>query len=124
MQLSGCLGYVQVVLKKLVDSCGCFFIKCIWDIAAKNLFQEVFTNAHRELVDQPSDTKLVVRKYSLFGVKELSYAQCQAGLLKSTGQLQQITDTSAVCDLDVSQCLHVQCVDDHMCNLVDIFDRV
>ena len=65
MKLTGSLCNIEIILKEPVDCSECFIIESLGNIRTEDLFQKVFTQRNRKLIDQPSDSEFIIRKYSL-----------------------------------------------------------
>ena len=65
----GCLCNIEIILEKPVDSPQCLFIKRRRDIRTEYFFQKTFAQRNRELIDQPSDAQLIIRKYGLLRIE-------------------------------------------------------
>ena len=57
IKLSGCLGYIQAVLKELVDCDQSLLIKVIRGLAAENLLDKHLAQRDRKLIDQTADSR-------------------------------------------------------------------
>ena len=59
-ELPSRLGYVQVVLKELVDGEQGLLVQCVDGVLLKHLLEEHLAQGGGQLVDQPADAKRAV----------------------------------------------------------------
>lgn len=71
IKLSGGLGHIQAVLKELVDSGQCLLIKLVRRLAVKYLADKHFAQRNGQLINQASDTQVVVSDNVLIGIEIL-----------------------------------------------------
>ena len=60
IELTGCLGHIQVIFKKFIDCGQCFLIERIRQIFAEDFGHKHFAQRNRELIDQTADAEVVV----------------------------------------------------------------
>ena len=81
VQLTGCLRYIQTVLKELVDRDKGLIVKIIRGFVRKDLLDEHLAEWDRKLIDQAADSKLAVRNDVLLAKEDFSDIQGHTGLL-------------------------------------------
>ena len=72
-ELSSRLGYIQVVLKKLVDGEQRLLIQCINGILLEYFLQEHLTQGHWQLIDQAADAQVVIIDDGALRLKDLAH---------------------------------------------------
>ena len=79
VQLSGCLRYVQIILKEFVDGGQRLLIEIIRRFSLKNLTYEHLTERNRQLIDQSSDPQSTEGNHVFLPCKDLAHVQRQLG---------------------------------------------
>ena len=92
MELPGSLRNIEVVLEETIDHGGRLFVKAFRYITAENLFQEIFAQGNRKLIDQSSDAQFIIGEYGLLGVEQFSHFKRQACFAESARKLGKIMD--------------------------------
>ena len=80
-QLARSLGYIQVVLKELVDRGQRLLVEFIWALVLENFPDEHSAKRNRQLVYKSSDTQLVIRNDLLVIKENLADIQRHLGFL-------------------------------------------
>ena len=72
IKLSGGLGHIQAVLKELVDGSQCLLVELVRRLSVKYLADKHFAQRNGQLINQTSDTQVVVSDNVLIGVENLA----------------------------------------------------
>ena len=84
-QLTRRLGYVQVVLKELVDGEQRLLVQCIDGVLLEHLLQEHLAQGSRQLIDQPANTQIFVVDDVALRIEHLADLDGDLGLFVALG---------------------------------------
>ena len=97
-ELPSRLGYVQVVLKELVDGEQGLLVQGVDGVLLKHLLKEHLAQGGGQLVDQPADTQILVIDDALLRVEHPAHVDGDPRLLVGPGQLPDVAHDGADAD--------------------------
>ena len=124
IELTGCLGHIQVIFKKFIDCGQCFLIERIRQIFAEDFGHKHFAQRNRELIDQTANAEVVVRYHVFVCVENFSYFECHLRLFVRTRYTLDLVDRISVGNAHLGHGLRIQHIHQHSCGLVHIFEGV
>ena len=86
-QLSGGLGYIQVVLKELLDGEECLVVEGLDAALLEYFFEEGVAESCGEMIDKSCDTEVIVAYDVLVRIEYLADLKCGLSLLEGASQI-------------------------------------
>ena len=102
-QFSRSLGHVQVVLEELLYSEQCLVIERIYRALLEYFLQESLAQGSRQMIDQPSDTQIIIGNDILVSVEYLADFERYLSFLERTRKIPDALDNST--DADIYSCI-------------------